>query len=263
MERYDRGILVTGGGTFLGDNIAAALLAEGAEVSLLLRTGTEDQLGPLEHHTSWSAADVWNPASLRGKARYHSAVVHTVGSLIADPTRGLSHQQLNLVSLRNVANMCVTDGVERLIFISSVGAPWMNRAYLRSKRDGEAYLRRVGLRAAIVRSPLLYIRGQPRPLFYRAMTLLGSIPPLSWLPPGKFAPMPIDVLARGVARIALSPEQKLGLYFSRDLRRLNTREELRNRGESLGYFLPQRTQPSLRAEIAGDDLPFGWTPGNR
>ena len=262
MARYDRGILVTGGGTFLGDNIAAALLAEGAEVSLLLRSGTQEQLGPLAHHTNWSAADVWNPASLRGKARYHSAVIHTIGSMKADHTRGLSHQQLNSVSLRNVANMCVSDGVERIIFLSSAGAPWMNRGYLRSKRDAERYLRRVGLKAAIVRAPLLYLRGQPRPLFYRAITLLGSVPPISWLPPGRCAPMPIDVLARGVARIALNPEYNRLFYYARDLRRLNTRDELRQRGEAIGYFLPQRTQPTVRAATAGDDLPFGWTPGN-
>lgn len=263
MARYDRGILVTGGGSFLGDNIAAALLAEGADVSLLLRAGAQDQLGPLAHHSNWSTADVWNPASLRGKARYHSAVIHTIGSMNADQTRGLSYQQLNSVSLRNVANMCVSDGVERLIFISSAGAPWLNRDYLRSKRDAESYLRRVGLKATIVRAPLLYARGQPRPLFYRAMTLLGSIPPLSWLPPGRSAPMPIDVMARGVARIALNPEQNRLFYYSRDLRRLNTRDELRSRGESIGYFLPQRTQPIMRAASTGDDLPFGWTPSNR
>lgn len=262
MARFDSGILVTGG-AFLGDNIAAALLAEGADVSLLLRAGAQDQLGPLAHHTRWSTADVWNPASLRGKARYHSAVIHTVGSMIADETRGLSYQQLNSVSLRNVANMCVSDGVERLIFISSAGAPWMNREYLRSKRDAESYLRRVGLKATIVRAPLLYMRGQPRPLFYRAITLLGAVPPLSWLPPGRSAPMPIDVLARGVARIALNPEQNRLFYYARDLRRLNTRDELRSRGESIGYFLPQRTQPIVRGATTGDDLPFGWTPGNR
>lgn len=263
MARYDRGILVTGGGTFLGDHIAAALLAEGADVSLLLRTGAQNLLEPLMHHTNWSNADVWNPASLRGKARYHSAVIHTVGSLNADQTRGLSYQQLNSVSLRNVANMCVSDGVERLLFISSAGAPWMNREYLRSKRDAESYLRRVGLRATIVRAPLLYVRGQPRPLFYRAISLFGSVPPLSWLPPGRSAPMPIDVLARGVARLALNSEQNRLFYFSRDLRRLNTRDELRSRGDSIGYFLPQQTQPSIRAATASDDLPFGWTPGNR
>ena len=44
MAGKDRHILVTGGGTFVGDNIAAALLAEGAEVTLLVRPGAEDSV---------------------------------------------------------------------------------------------------------------------------------------------------------------------------------------------------------------------------
>ena len=73
MSRSSRGILVTGGGTFLGDNIASALLAAGEDVSLLVRPGAEDNLGALAQTTRWSTADVWHPASLRGKARFHRA----------------------------------------------------------------------------------------------------------------------------------------------------------------------------------------------
>ncbi|MFZ2879566.1 MAG: hypothetical protein WA009_08525, partial [Phototrophicaceae bacterium] len=40
-----RRVLVTGGGSFLGDYIAAALVAEGADVTLLVRPGAEDHLG--------------------------------------------------------------------------------------------------------------------------------------------------------------------------------------------------------------------------
>ena len=40
-------VLVTGGEAFLGLNIASALLAEGAEVTLLVRSGAEDRLGVL------------------------------------------------------------------------------------------------------------------------------------------------------------------------------------------------------------------------
>lgn len=196
MARYDRGILVTGGGSFLGDSIAAALLAEGAEVSLLVRPGAEERLGQLAQQTRWSTADVWNPASLRGKARNHAAVIHTVGSLNDDPARGLSYHRLNFVSARNAANMCVSDGVEYMILMSAVQAPWVSRDYIRSKRAAENYLRRAGLRISVIRAPLAYIRGRPRPLFYSLMTLLGSIPPLSWLMFGRIAPMPIDMLAR-------------------------------------------------------------------
>ncbi len=255
-------VLVTGGGTFLGDNIASALLAEGAEVTLLVREGVEDRLGPLRQRVRWFVADVWDPSSLRGRARGHQVVIHTVGSMVAEPTKGLTHHRLNFVSARNVTNMCVSDGVPFMILLSSPRAPWVSRSYIMSKREAEAYLRRVGMRSAVIRAPLTYVRGRSRPLFYRLMTLLGSIPVISWLGFGRIAPMPIDILARAVARIALQEaERPKRLYFAGDLRRRNTADERRGRGAFRPYPLgtPSTQHP---IELLGEDTPFGWMPDN-
>ncbi len=262
MARQSQGILVTGGGTFLGDNIAAALLAEGAKVSLLVRPGGEDKLGPLAQQARWSTADVWNPASLRGKARNHSVVIHTVGSLHADQTQGLSFSQLNFVSARNVANMCVSDGVERMILISGVSAPWINRAYIRSKRDAERHMQRNGLRAAVVRAPLIYVPGRSRPFFYRLMTLLGALPPLSWLYLGKIAPMPVDTLARGVALLAISEYEGQNIFYARDLRRRIRHGVSKLPIAALHSSHSQETESESPYDNLDEDLPFGWTPGN-
>lgn len=262
MARHSRGILVTGGGSFLGDNIASALLAEGAKVSLLVRHGAEDKLGPLAQHTRWSTADVWSPASLRGKARLHTAVVHTVGSLRADPARGLSYQRLNFVSARNVANMCASDGVERMILISVASAPWLNRAYLRSKREAEDYLSRVGLRATIVRAPLIYAPGAGRPLFYRALSLLGALPPFSWSVLSRIAPISVDVLARGVARLAIAADEDKTVYYARDLRRRIRQDRAQRSAGAMESFLPQSPDSASPYETLDEDLPFGWSPGD-
>jgi len=260
--RPSRGILVTGGGTFLGDNVAAALLAHGLNVSLLVRPGIEDRLGQLAQQTRWSTADVWSPASLRGKARYHSAVIHTVGSLTADPARGLSLHRLNFVSARNVANMCVSDGVRRMILISSASAPWISRDYIRAKREAEDYLRRMGLRATIIRAPLLYAPGRRRPLFYRSLSLLGALPPLSWSYLGRIAPMSVDVFARGVARIAAAPEDDKTIYYARDLRRSGRHEPHSPvTGGATGFRLAgEESQGPF--DVLDEDLPFGWTPSD-
>lgn len=260
MTNSNKRILVTGGGTFLGDNIAAALLAEGAEVTLLVRPGAEDRLGPLAQRTRWSTADVWNPASLRGRARGHASVIHTVGSMVADPALGLNHNWLNFASARNVANMCVSDGVPHMVLLSSVRAPWVNTNYLRAKRDAEIYMGRVGLNPTIIRAPIAYVRGERRHPFYWLMTVLGSTPIISWFGFGRVAPMPVDMLARGVARITLDKNRAKTIYYASDLKKRNTAREARRAAP----VLPKDATPLQRKvnpfDLLDEDTPFGWIP---
>ena len=256
MARGTGGILVTGGGSFLGDYIARALLAEGIPVSLLAPPGAEGRLGQLARQARWSPADVWSPGSLRGKARGHEAVIHTIGSLIDDPARGASYEQLNLVSARNVANMCISDGVARLIFISGARAPWLKRGYIQSKRAAESYLRRSGLRTIIVRAPVLYTRDQDRTLFFRLATRLGGLPPMAWVGLGNAAPMAVEALARGVAQLALTGTYDNSIVYAEDLRRLARRARVHPEKASPG------AQYSGFADAPDEDLPFGWTPGD-
>lgn len=265
MQPNKRKVLVTGGGTFLGDYIAAALLVEGAEVTLLVRPGAEDKVGPLSQRARIITADVWDPASLRGRARGHACVINTVGSMTADPVQGLTHHRLNFVSARNVTNMVISDGVPHTILMSAARAPWVSRQYVAAKREAEEYVRRVGVSTTVIRAPLVYQRGVPRPLFFEVMTLLGTHPPLQWTPLGTIAPLAIDILARAVARIALNPKTGKAIYFAPDLRRLNTREELA-RGVPLKYPVLENdaTQPNRKGlSLPDDDTPFGWLPGQR
>lgn len=261
MISNNRRVLVTGGGTFLGDNIAAALLAEGAEVTMLVRPEAEDKLGPLKTQVRWWTADVWDPASLRGRARNHACVINTIGSLVDDPAQGLTHHRLNFVSARNVIQMCVNDGVPHLVLMSTVSAPWINSQYLNAKREAEDFVDRIGVNATIIRAPLFYVRGKSRPLFYEFMTLFGSIPSLSWLRFGRIAPMPVDVAARAIARIALDQRRDKKIYYAPDLRRRNNRDELRRQPQAITPPKKDDTQPRRpRGLTVEDEAPFGWTP---
>lgn len=256
-----RRILVTGGGTFLGDNIAASLLAAGVEVTLLVRPGAEDRLGALAQRARWFVGDVWNPGSLKGRGRGHQAVIHTVGGMTADAAQGLTYDWLNLASARNVANMCVNAGVPQMVLISAARAPWVNSEYIRAKREAERYITRVGLHPLIIRAPVLYLRGAKRNPLYRLMSFMGVIPPISWLGFSRIAPMPIDVLARGVARIVIDPHPKKTIYYAGDLRRRNTRRELRQGISSVpleGKITS--AQPVAPITLISDDAPFGWIP---
>ncbi len=254
-------ILVTGGGTLLGDAIAAALLAEGAEVTLLIRPGVENRLGALGQRVREVSADVWEPSSLKGHARGMAAVIHTVGGMTADAAHGLSYSYLNIVSARNVANMAVNGGAPRMVLLSAVAAPWVPRGYVHAKRDAEQYLERIGLRATIIRAPIVYIRGSKRRLFYRAISGLGDFPLTGWMGFRALAPLPLDVVARGVARITLAPRTEKLIYGAKDLRNHNSARELRRGMTGDGRTIDDVLAPASTIQLLDDEIPFGWTPG--
>lgn len=222
-------ILIAGGSSYVGMHIVAALLAEGAELTVLVREEARANFAAtmLAHGIQVHSADHWDSASLKGRARGHGTVIHTVGSMTADPAQGLTHHRLNAVSARYTASMCISDGVPHLVLLSAARAPWVSRAYIRAKREAETAVREMGLKVSVVRAPITYVRGSERLLVFRLLSLLGHIPPLSWLGLGRIAPLPVDVLARGVARIALNPPESSRLYFARHLRQLNSRDERR------------------------------------
>lgn len=254
-------VLVTGGGTYLGINIASALLAEGADVTLILRDGNQHRLGPLEQRVRWYTADIWDVASLKGRARGHGTVIHTVGSMVADPTQGFTYHRLNVASARNAASMCVSDGVSHLILMSAINAPWVSSKYVQAKREAENTVKRMGIHVSVIRAPITYVRGINRPFFFRLMSILGRIPPLSWLYLGRIAPMPLDILARGVSRIALNPADGYRNFHAQDLRRLNKRHEIRGDvGAMQPFAAPQNA--TLPFETLDEDTPFGWIPSD-
>ena len=256
-------ILVTGGGTLLGDAVAAALLAEGAEVTLMLRPGAEDRLGGLSQRVRLITADVWEPSSLKGRARGVQAVIHTVGGMTADPAHGLSFSYLNVVSARNVANMAVNSGAPRMVLLSAVSAPWVPRGYVRAKREAEQYLERIGLRATVIRAPVVYVRGSRRRFFMRGITALGNLPLTGWMGFRAVAPLPLDVVARGVARITLAPRTEKLVYGARDLRAHNTTSEMRRGLSADGRTVDDATRPASMIQIMDEDVPFGWNPGDQ
>lgn len=255
-RRYWNKVFVTGGTSFIGLHTVAALIDAGAEVTVLVRPDHEDRLGVLRRHIRLVYGDVWNIASLKGRSRGHGVVIHLVGSVRAQPERGLTFQQINLVSARNAISMAVSDGVPYFVLLSAahkpLGVPY---DYLYSKREAEEYLRNSGLRWAIVRAPLVFERTQRGRSFLTALSALGGAPLLRVFF-GRRAPLPVDVAARGISQIALQEElSRSRIYYARDLRRLGRSPKIKPAPASRRAAQPN---PLPRED---DEVPFGWLPG--
>lgn len=251
-------VFVTGATSFVGLRVVSALVEAGADVTVLVQPDHQDRLGVLRRHVRMVSGDVWNPASLKGRSRGHGVVIHLVGSIRAQPQRGLTFQQLNLVSARNAISMAGGDGVPYFVLLSAAyRPPGVSIEYLRSKREAEEYLQSSGLRWAIVRAPLLFDRVQYGGRFFSFLSAVGSLPVLRVIF-GRRAPLPVDIVARGIAQVALQrdlpPNQRL---YAGDLRRLGRIPRERRWGRRSKRDL--RPQPPLDP-LPGDEVPFGWLP---
>lgn len=254
-------VFVTGGTSFVGLRVVAALANAGADVTVLVRPENEDKLGTLRRHVRMVSGDVWNVASLKGRSRGHGVVIHLVGSIRAQPERGLTFHQLNLVSARNVVSMAVSDGVPYMVLLSAVSSPpGISGEYLRSKREAEDYLKNSGLRYVIARAPILFDREQPGGAFFAMLSRLGALPFLRVFF-GRRAPLPVDIAAQGMTRAALQIElPRSQTLYAGDLRRL---ARLANREQRRPARLPVpelRRRSESRRDGPDEDVPFGWLP---
>lgn len=248
-------VLVTGATGFLGFRVVAALLEAGAQVSVLIQREQEEKIAALADKVKVFYGDLWNRGSLKGQARGHHVLVHLVGSTKADPMRGLTYQQVNLVAARNAVGMAVSDGITHFVLLSVAALPGMVPAeYIRSKRESEEYLIGSGLQPIIVRAPFLYMPSMRNPL----LTLeawLGVIPPFSWLA-GRYMPLSVDVTARGIATAVMNaPMFEDRILHARDLRKL-ARSQGKRPSLNLRPAIVQRRQ---ELDLL-DETPFGWLP---
>ncbi|MBN1680480.1 MAG: NAD(P)H-binding protein [Anaerolineae bacterium] len=255
-------VFVTGGTSFVGLHVVRALVDAGANVTVLVRPDAEDKLGPLRRHIRLISGDVWNSASLKGRSRGHGVVIHLVGSIRAQPERGLTFHQLNLVSARNAIGMAVSDGVPYFVLLSAISnPPGVPGEYLRSKREAEAYLRSSGLKSAIIRAPVMFDRVQRGGQLFAALSAVESLPMLRVFT-GRRAPLPVDIAARGIAQAALEPElPRDRLLYAGDLRRLGRIKYPRRVPRNTRPRTPRARRPD-NMNLPENDIPFGWLPGH-
>ena len=148
-----RGIVaVTGASGFVGTPLIQALRDAGWAVRALVRS--TDKLDRLRATGCEAAlADVRDRPSLERALAGCAAAVHLVA--ILRESGGATYDSVNRQGSANVAAAAKTVGVDRLVFLSALGAGPSSTRYLRSKWAGEEEVRRSGIRHVIFRPSLI------------------------------------------------------------------------------------------------------------
>lgn len=167
-------VLVTGGTGVIGEGVISELIARGHSVRLLSRHAKDDAMQwpdvePFE-------GNVADPSSLAGAADGCDAVVHIAGIAEEDPPKR-TFEAVNVEGTRNILEEAKRAGVQRFVFVSSLGADIGQSAYHQSKKAAEEIVARSDVQWTIVRPGNVYGPGdEVLSLILKMVRVLPAVP---------------------------------------------------------------------------------------
>ena len=200
-------ILITGGNGFLGKQIALLADSKGIPVVSIARSGKPVNI-PVNNVT-WVAADIFEPELWRAQLQDCDAVIHCIGILEEDESKGITHEKMIFETARIVGNEAEHAGIKKFVFISAgSGPPGTPDSYIDNKRKAEDYLTNRKFKLAILRPGMIYGAEKPESMrIEKVISLLLKIPFIkNKLKPGR--PLPVAAVATASLYAAKKEEVK-------------------------------------------------------
>lgn len=178
MEQDRRGVLVAGGTGFLGSAFVRELCDAGRRVVVLTRDPSKLADRFPGRDVEGREGDVTRPATLEGALDDVSVVVQSVqfpGFPVERPSRGHTFREVDGRGTANVAAEASRAGVDRMVYLSGVGAdPDSEKPWFRAKAMAERAVREGAFAHSIVRPSWVYGPGD------RSLNLFARM--IRWTP---------------------------------------------------------------------------------
>jgi uncharacterized protein YbjT (DUF2867 family) len=211
-------IFVTGGSGFVGSAVLKALGRAGYEVHAL----TNHQPLKSDGEIKTFRGGMFDAAVLDAGMRGCDAVVHLVGIIMENPSRGATFERIHCEGTASVVEAAKRNGIRRCLQMSALGArPNAASDYHRTKFKAEEYVRASGLESTIFRPSLIHGPGgdfmkmeamwarkrAPAPLFF-----LPFMPYFGGKKAGLLQPIFVEDVARAFVE-SLSNEKTRGKVY--------------------------------------------------
>jgi uncharacterized protein YbjT (DUF2867 family) len=192
-------VLVTGGTGVVGLSTVTALLRHGHDVRLVSRHAERDARRWPEGVEAWPG-DVADPDSIRGSADGCDAVLHLVAVVDESPPEA-TFDRVNVRGTRHIVREAERAGVQKLVFVSSLGCERGSSLYHQSKRAGEKIVRAFDGDWVIVRPGSVYGPGDEQ--ISLLLTMMRTLPAIPVLGGGDdtFQPIWHEDLAEALVRV--------------------------------------------------------------
>lgn len=152
-------IAIIGGTGFVGSYLTDSLLADGHEIRMLVRPGSESKVHRSESVQQVSG-DLSSAEALQVLMQGCDAAIYSVGILREEPKKNITFEAIQYDGAVKAVDAAVTAGVPRLILMSANGAKMPGTAYQETKFRAEQYAKQSGLNVSVFRPSVIF--GDPR-----------------------------------------------------------------------------------------------------
>jgi NADH dehydrogenase len=196
-------VFLTGATGFVGAYILRELLAQGHTARCLLRD-PKAALAIGDQTVDRVKGDVTQPKSFAGTMRGCDAVIHLVGIIDEQPSKGITFEAIHQRGARHVVDEAVDAGVERFVLMSANGAreDGVSR-YQTTKWKAEGSVKQAGFAHWCILRPSLIFgapgAGQPEFCTRLVQQLIKPFPVLPIFGDGQYKMQPVSVEAVAAA----------------------------------------------------------------
>ena len=244
-------IAVTGGTGFVGRHLVRALLSDRHEVVIVARGVDKRDTPILGAGATFVAASTDDADSLRRAFAGCDSVAHFAG--INRELGAQTYERVHVRGTRAVVDAARTAGVRRIVYLSFLRArPDCGSAYHESKWAAEEIVRGSGLDYTILKSGVIYGRGDH--LLDHVSRALYTFPffPLVGLRPTRLRPVFVDDVVRLAQAAVIDHRLSRGTIAVLGPEELGAGDAIRRIATAVGRTVPVIPAPVVLHRI------FGW-----
>ncbi len=198
-------ILLTGGTGFVGSEILGRLIKAGHTVRVLVRPDSPAGAGVLTQEAEVAPGDVLD-SDLEKHLEGVDCVVHLVGIIRDNPSKGVTFQKLHTDATRNVLRAMQAAGVKRLVHMSALGAGVGETPYFKTKHEAELAVRDSGLEWTVFKPSVIYGPGDEFVNMLAKQARLLPVVPVIGDGEYRLQPAPVSTVAEGFVKACTMPE---------------------------------------------------------
>jgi len=201
-------IVTIGGSGFLGHHVAQVFSRAGYDNRVLTRQPSRRRDFRLIPGVSLHAADVYDQEALAAAVAGADVVVSMAGILNESGRDGSGFRRVHVDLVAGIIDACRSEGVDRVLHVSALGAGEGESHYQKSKGEAEQLLQNSGLAVTLFRPSVVFGRGDSFFNRFGQLLKLAPVLPLA-CPDSKLQPVWAQDVAAAM-NLALTDKQAIG-----------------------------------------------------